>query len=93
MSSHKCNWPRCSEQAISNAHWACKQHNDLLPDEFKAELDEAYRQGQKTDSHPTRQYQVRSIMVKSWAYGVEFALKGMRQEGAGGCRDMFQVDL
>lgn len=52
---HRCPWPGC-ERPVSRSQWGCREHWYALPNNLRAWIGRAYRQGIDTGTHPTRSY-------------------------------------
>lgn len=52
---HRCGWPSCAK-LVPLDMWGCRAHWYALPQPLRQWIGRAYREGVRTDTHPTRSY-------------------------------------
>lgn len=62
---HACAWPGC-ERAVSRSMWGCRAHWYRLPNNLRAWIGRAYRQGLEAGTHPTRSYAEAHRAALAW---------------------------
>lgn len=53
--AHRCGWPGCTRM-VPLDRWGCREHWHALPNDIRAWIGRAYRQGFETGTHPRASY-------------------------------------
>ncbi|MGF6636797.1 hypothetical protein OKW39_003948 [Paraburkholderia sp. MM6662-R1] len=62
---HRCPWPGCG-QIVPRNTWGCRRHWYVLPNDLRAWIGRAYRQGIARGEHPSRSYRDAHRAALEW---------------------------